>query len=179
MMVPVLSRIMVSTSPQASTALPDMAMTLKRVTRSMPAMPMADSRPPMVVGIRQTSSAIRVEMGICTPLYTRNGIQGDHHDQEDDGQGHQQGIQSDLVGGLLPGGTLHQGDHAVQEAVARLGGDADLQPVRHNGGAAGDGAEVAAALPDHRGGLAGDGGLIHRGDALNDLAVAGDDLAGA
>ena len=64
MIVPVLSRIIVSTSPQASTALPDMAMTLKRVTRSMPAIPMADSRPPMVVGIRQTSRAIKVEMGI-------------------------------------------------------------------------------------------------------------------
>ena len=72
-MVPVLSRIMVSTSPQASTALPLMAMTLKRVTRSMPAMPMADSRPPMVVGIKQTSRAIRVETGICTPLYTAKG----------------------------------------------------------------------------------------------------------
>ena len=109
----------------------------------------------------------------------RKGIHGDHHDQEDDGQGHQKGVQSDLVGGFLPGGTLYQSDHAVQKAVARLRGDADLQPVRHNGGAAGDGAEVAAALPDHGGGLAGDGGLIHRGDALNDLAVVGNDLAGA
>ena len=58
---------MVSTSPQASTALPDMAITLNRVTRSMPAMPMAESSPPMVVGIRQTISAIRVEVGRDTP----------------------------------------------------------------------------------------------------------------
>ena len=67
-MVPVLSRIMVSTSPQASTALPLMAMTLKRVTRSMPAMPMAESRAPMVVGIRHTARAIRVDTGRVTPL---------------------------------------------------------------------------------------------------------------
>jgi len=63
--VPVLSSSRVSTSPAASTARPDMASTLKRVTRSMPAIPMAESRPPMVVGIRQTSKAINttVETG--------------------------------------------------------------------------------------------------------------------
>ena len=35
-----------------------LATTLKRISRSMPAMPIAESRPPIVVGIRQTSSAI-------------------------------------------------------------------------------------------------------------------------
>ena len=55
--VPVLSSSSTSTSPAASTARPDMAMTLAWIIRSMPAMPMAESRPPMVVGIRQTSSA--------------------------------------------------------------------------------------------------------------------------
>ena len=56
-MVPVLSSSSVSTSPAASTARPEVAMTLKRTSRSMPAMPMAESRPPMVVGISVTSSA--------------------------------------------------------------------------------------------------------------------------
>ena len=56
--VPVLSSSSVSTSPAASTARPEVAMTLKRISRSMPAMPIADSRPPIVVGMRQTSSAI-------------------------------------------------------------------------------------------------------------------------
>ena len=56
-MVPVLSSSSVSTSPAASTARPEVAMTLKRTSRSMPAMPMADSSPPMVVGISVTSSA--------------------------------------------------------------------------------------------------------------------------
>ncbi len=55
--VPVLSSSRISTSPAASTARPEVAITLKRTSRSMPAMPMADNRPPMVVGIRQTSSA--------------------------------------------------------------------------------------------------------------------------
>ena len=58
-MVPVLSSSRVLTSPAASTARPDIASTLTRTRRSMPAMPMADSRAPIVVGIRQTSSATR------------------------------------------------------------------------------------------------------------------------
>ena len=37
---------------------------------------------------------------------------------------------------------------------------------------------VAAGLADDRGRLAGDGRLVDAGDALDDLAVAGDDLAG-
>ena len=56
--VPVLSSSSVDTSPAASTARPDIAMTLCWTSRSMPAMPIADSKPPIVVGIRQTSSAI-------------------------------------------------------------------------------------------------------------------------
>ena len=56
-MVPVLSRSSTSTSPAASTARPDMAMTFAWIIRSMPAMPMAERRPPIVVGIRQTRSA--------------------------------------------------------------------------------------------------------------------------
>ena len=55
--VPVLSSSSTSTSPAASTARPDMAITLAWIMRSMPAMPIADSSPPIVVGIRQTSSA--------------------------------------------------------------------------------------------------------------------------
>ena len=56
-MVPVLSSKSMSTSPAASIARPLMASTFLRIRRSMPAMPMAESRPPMVVGIRQTNSA--------------------------------------------------------------------------------------------------------------------------
>jgi len=42
----------------------------------------------------------------------------------------------------------------------------------------GDRGPVAAGFADHRGGLAGDGRLVHRGDALDHVPVAGDDLAG-
>ena len=65
--VPVLSSRMTSTSPDASTARPLIARTLNRATRSMPAMPIAESRPPMVVGMRQTSRAMRATVSTVVP----------------------------------------------------------------------------------------------------------------
>ena len=99
--------------------------------------------------------------------------------QEDDRQAGQQDGEGDLVGRLLALGALDQRDHAVEEA-SRRGSEviahADL--VGEHLRAAGHGAAVAAALADHRRRLAGDGRLVDRGDALDHLAVAGDDLAG-
>ena len=51
----------------ASTARPDLASTLKRIRRSMPAMPMAESSPEMVVGIRATNSAISTGTAMLPP----------------------------------------------------------------------------------------------------------------
>ncbi len=42
-------------------------MTLALISRCMPEMPMAESRPPMVVGIRQTRSAISTVMVMTVP----------------------------------------------------------------------------------------------------------------
>ena len=56
--VPVLSSRSTSTSPEASTARPDIASTLRWTSRSMPAIPIADRSAPMVVGISATRSAI-------------------------------------------------------------------------------------------------------------------------
>ena len=70
--VPVLSSSSTSTSPAASTARPDVAITFAWIIRSMPAMPIAESRPPIVVGIRQTSSAtstVRVTGVPCARRY--------------------------------------------------------------------------------------------------------------
>ena len=58
--VPVLSRSTTSMSPANSTALPLLAIMLFCRARSIPAMPMAASNAPIVVGIRQTNSAINV-----------------------------------------------------------------------------------------------------------------------
>ena len=105
-------------------------------------------------------------------------LQRHDHDEEDDRQPGQEDVEGDLVGGLLSLGALDQRDHAVEERVAGVRRDAHLDLVGEHARAAGDGAAVAAALADDRRRLAGDGGLVDRGDALDDVAVAGDDLAG-
>ncbi len=71
--VPVLSSSSVCTSPAASTARPDIASTLRCTSRSMPAMPIADSSPPIVVGIRQTSSDTSTKSDCGAPEYIANG----------------------------------------------------------------------------------------------------------
>ena len=65
--VPVLSSSRTSTSPDASTARPDIASTFRCTSRSMPAMPIADSSAPIVVGISATSSAISTVCEIGVP----------------------------------------------------------------------------------------------------------------
>ncbi len=65
--VPVLSNSSTSTSPAASTARPEVAMTFACIMRLIPATPMAESNAPMVVGIRQTSSAMSAVMVIGVP----------------------------------------------------------------------------------------------------------------
>ena len=106
-------------------------------------------------------------------------IQGQRDQDKDDGKGHQEDLQSDLVRGLLARGTLDHRDHLVQEALAGLTGDLDDDPVGQHRGTAGNGRAVAAGLADHGGGLAGDGGLVNGGSALDDVAIAGNLLAGA
>ena len=44
-----------------------MATTFFAIMRPIPAMPIADSSPPIVVGIRQTSSAMSVVIGTGAP----------------------------------------------------------------------------------------------------------------
>ena len=66
-MVPVLSNNNVSTSPAVSTALPDLVITLALNARSIPAIPIAERSPPIVVGIKQTNKAINEDkaIGLC------------------------------------------------------------------------------------------------------------------
>ena len=67
--VPVLSSSSTSQSPAASTARPEVAITLARIIRPMPATPIAESRPPIVVGIRQTSSATSTVIVTGVPAF--------------------------------------------------------------------------------------------------------------
>ncbi len=101
-MVPVLSSSSTSTSPAASTARPLMASTFFCTSRSMPAMPMALSSPPMVVGIRQTSSATRTVMENEMPGIKAEEFQGHDHDKEDDRERRKENGQGDFIGCFLP-----------------------------------------------------------------------------
>ena len=65
--VPVLSSSSTSQSPAASTARPDLASTLNRTSRSIPAMPIAESSAAIVVGISVMSSAARIATGTAPP----------------------------------------------------------------------------------------------------------------
>ncbi len=60
-------------SPEASTARPERASTLRRTRRSIPAMPIALSRAPIVVGISATSKEINVVSEIAVPEKRPNG----------------------------------------------------------------------------------------------------------
>ena len=113
------------------------------------------------------------------PGIQREGLQRDDREQEDDRQAGEQDIEGDLVRCLLALGAFDQRDHPIEKAVAGVGGDADFDPVREDARAAGDGGPVAAGLADDRCGLAGDGRFVHRRHAVDDLAVAGNELAGA
>ena len=90
---------------------------------------MAESKPPMVVGIRHTSSETSTNDRLRRAGVHANGSKRDHRQQEDDGQSGQQDVQGDFIRRLLALGAFHQGDHAVQEGFARIGGDADLDLI--------------------------------------------------
>jgi hypothetical protein len=66
--VPVLSSSRIFTSPAASTALPERATTFNWNKRSIPAIPIAESRAAMVVGAKQTKSAINTVKLTGEPL---------------------------------------------------------------------------------------------------------------
>ena len=149
--VPVLSSSSVSTSPAASTARPDMASTLRCTSRSMPAMPIAESSAPIVVGIRQTSSATSTTSDCSPPGVDGHRLQRDDGEQEDDRQRGEQDGQRDLVRRLLPLRALDQRDHPVDERLARassvicttIRSDSTVVPPVTD-------AAVAAGLADHR-----------------------------
>ena len=176
-MVPVLSSSSVAQSPAASTARPLIASTLRRTSRSIPAMPIAESSAPIVVGIRHTSSATRIDDRLLGVGEHRERLQRDGRQQEDDREPGEQDVERDLVRCLLTRRALDEGDHPVDEGLARSGGDPHDDLVRQHPGAAGDRRPVAARLADHRGRLAGDRRLVDAGDALDHLTVARDHLA--
>ena len=159
-------------------------MTLARTMRSMPAMPMADSRPPMVVGIRHTSSATSTVSVTTEPVPAlvdrvlrerrqRGGGQQEHqrHHGEQDGE-------RDLVRRARALRAFDHRDHAIEEAFAFAARDAHHEPVGQHARAARDRGEVAAGFAQHRRGFARDRALVDRSHAFDDFAVGGNDVVG-
>jgi hypothetical protein len=98
----------------------------------MPAMPIADSSAPIVVGIRQTSSAIRT-----VRLMTEQ--EHDRHERE-------QNRERNLVRSPAALGAFDHRDHAVEEAFAFLARDADDDSIRQHSRTTGHRREIAASL---------------------------------
>ena len=107
----------------------------------------------------------------------RERIQAHAYQHKDDGESGKQDAQRDLVGGLLTLRAFDQRDHAIEEGLAWVGGDLHLDPVRDDGGTAGDGTAIAAALANDRRRFSGDRGLVDRRDAFDHFAVASDHFA--
>ena len=163
----------------ASTARPDIASTLKRTRRSMPAMPIADSSAPIVVGIKVTNSATSTtigdrcrrrtsaKLGMVAVAKTKMMVMPASRMLS--------AISLGVFCRSAPSTSLIMRSRKVEPAAevmrTRIQSDMHL-------GSAGHRRAVAAGLADDGGRLAGDGRLVDRSDALDHLAVAGDEVAG-
>ncbi len=98
--------------------------------------------------------------------------------QEYEREACQQDVQGDFIGSLLALCTFHQADHAVQKALARVGGNAHHQPVGEQARPAGHRAAVSTQLADHGSAFTGDSTFVHRCNAFDDLAVHRQGISG-
>ena len=91
----------------------------------------------MVVGMRQTINAIMGGQRQLNAAVDADGVEGDNHNQKDDGQGNQKGGQGNFVESLFSGRRLPPERSYDPESCAGIGGNLDFQPVRHHRGPAG------------------------------------------
>ena len=108
----------------------------------------------------------------------RIGLQRDHREQEDQRQARDQDVQRNLIRRLLALRALHQGDHAVEERLAGVGRDLDLDLIRQDARAARNRAAVAAGFANDRRAFSGDHRFVHGRHALDHLSVSGNEVAG-
>ena len=146
----------------------------------MPAMPMADSRPPIVVGIRHTSSAtITVDARARRPSRAPSGTSVTHAIRKMMRQPDEQDVQRDLVGRLLALRALDQA-RSCGRGTTRPGSTVMRTTMRSESTlvppVTAERSPPLSRMTGRR--LAGDRRLVHRGDAFDHLAVAGDELAG-
>ena len=101
-----------------------------------------------------------------------------HGKEKDNRQAGDHDVQRDFVRRLLALGAFDERDHAVEERLARVRRDLDLDLIGEDARAARDGAAIASRLADDWGAFAGDDRLIDRCDPVDHLAVSGNDFAG-
>ena len=100
---------------------------------------------------------------------------GEQKNQREAGK---QNIERDFVGRFLPRRAFDQRDHAIEKRFAGTRRDAHDDAVGQHFSAAGDRRTIAAAFANDRSRFAGDRRFIDRGDALDHVAVAGNNFAG-
>ncbi len=118
------------------------------------------------------------EDGLWRVRIDREGLQRRDGQKEDDGESRKQDAQGNFVRGLLAFGTLDQRDHSIEEGLSGVGSDFDLHPIRQHARAASHRRSIPACLANDWSGLAGDCRFVDRCHAFDDLAVAGNKLAG-
>jgi hypothetical protein len=104
------------------------------------------------------------------------GGQGDNHQNKDQGKGRQQHGERHFIRRFLALGAFHQPDHAVNETVAGIGGDLEVDFSCQQFGPANHTAMIAAGFTQHRGRFAGDSRLVDGGHAPHNFAIGGDVL---
>ncbi len=145
-MVPVLSSSRTSTSPAASTARPLVAITLAPSIRLIPATPMADSSPPMVVGIRHTSRATSTVTLTALPLHAEKGQMVAVASRNTSVRAISRIVRAISFGVLRRWAPSHHGDHPVEEGFSRVHAAADHQPVGENACPAGHRGKIATGF---------------------------------
>ncbi len=120
-------------------------MTLDAIMRLMPATPMADNKPPMVVGMRQTSSATSTVIVTGAPslatatLNSENGNKVAVASKNTRVKAISRIVSAISFGVFCRLAPFDHGDHAIDEGFAGIHGNAHHQPVRQHARAAGDG----------------------------------------
>ena len=144
----------------------------------MPAMPIAEISAPIVVGIRQTSSAISTGIGM-----RRAGVVRERLSVTTTSRKTSVSTASRMLSAISFGvfcRTAPSTSAIMRSRNVSPGFDVILHhdPVRQHLRAAGHRGAIAAGLADHRRRFAGDRRFVDAGDAFDDLAVAGNHLAG-
>ena len=151
---------------------------MNRTSRSIPAIPIADKKRAdrgRNEGDEKRDEDDDADRAAGVIRKARNGRDREDEDQRQTGE---KNIERDFVRRFLPLRAFDKRDHPVEKGRALRRGDADLDPVGENPGAAGNGGTIAAALADDGRGFAGDRQFVDRGDAFDHVAVAGNKIAG-